>query len=300
MNGKLKRVFFTMLCITITGMAFAEEASVIPQKTLRLTLEPSFAFQFQDWEWTGVSSEKVMLVNTGLGIEYGPADWINVQLLWNPGINIWSKIEGGKYGIISDLFLGIKMAVIGEEALAESEKIRFSLAAGMILPLAGFGKGDKSDAEREPDQHLWGSALRLYFDYVINEKILIDLYLEGVYYPTQWSSNPVFKTNLVKHYVDITAEMEAHFRFALGQSGYAIKFGFPVTFFFAPVMNANDEHAVKNQLYLGAGTYVGLVFGKIPLELLIRYNGAIFGKNTEPFHKVSLLGRFSVNLAKKS
>ena len=293
---RLGKIVFIMLFLSMAGSAFSEEAELIPAKTFRITLAPSFGFQVQEWDWKGVSSEKVMLFNTGLGIEYGPASWINLQLLWLPGINVWSKIEGGNYGMLSDLFLGIKAGIFGNGALVSSEKTRFSIALGMKMPLAGLFTKEKADTVREPDQHLWASAFRIYFDYITNSMFFINLYTEVSIYPPQWTVNPAYKTRMAAHYFDMTAELEGHLRYVTENAKLAIKGGIPITLFYAPVFNANDDS--EHQLCFSAGLYFGLDFLNAPVELLIKYRAALLGINTEPLHRASLIARFDIGRKK--
>jgi hypothetical protein len=278
--------------MTTICAAYAEDAALVPERTLRASLIPSFGFQFQKWEWEGVSTENVTFAGIGLGLEYGPAGWINFQALWDPGVNVYSKINGGDYGIMTDLFLGFKLGLFGKEALIQSEKTRLSVAAGMKTPLGGFYITEKARTVREPDQHLWGTVLRLYFDYVIKPFVTIDVYLEGVYYPQQWTYNPAYKTNMVNHPVDITPELEFHFSYPLPKSSVTLKGGLSATFFIAPVTNSNDDNA-SNQYRFSAGAYLGAAFAG-NYEILARYHAPIAGLNTEPVHIASLVARFLI------
>ena len=284
----------------ILGTAFAEEAALVPGRTLRISFAPaSFGFQAEEWDWKGVSTEKVMAFSMGLGLEYGPTDWINLQMLWFPGINVYSSISGGSYGLMTDLFLGAKIGILGKGFLAESEVMRLSLRPGMKMPLAGYNASEKTTVLREPDQHLWGTALGLYFDYIPRPFFFVNAYLEGVYYPLQWSYNPLFKTNLVNHFLDITTEVEMHFQFSL-KNGIILKGGIPVNFFIAPMINANDNNARESQYCFGSGVYVGMVFKQqhMAMDLTIRYHAPIVGINTEPVHRVDLLFGFLIPLFK--
>ena len=293
----IKLIYMVILVIMITSTAFAEEAALVPGNTLRVSFAPSFGFQIQTWEWEGVSTDEVMLASLGLGLEYGPADWVNFQLLWMPGINVYSKISDGDYGRMTDLFLGIKIGLWGQKgALKESEKIRFSVAPGMKMPLGGFNATEKAETVREPDQHLWGSALRLYFDYIINPLFFVNVYVEGIYYPKQWTYNPAYKTNLVDHPLDINSELEIHFRYPLQNSSIALKGGLSAAFFIAPTMNSNDSDAT-NQYCFSTGLSFGAEFSP-SFDLALRYRFPITGINTEPVHLVSIVARYLFPISK--
>ncbi|MCL2481494.1 MAG: hypothetical protein FWF38_07270 [Spirochaetaceae bacterium] len=292
LNKHTKKLIFTIiLSIMIMGTAFAEEAALVPGNTLRVTFVPSFGFQIQTWDWEGVSTDEVMFASLGLGLEFGPADWVNFQLLWIPGINVYSKISDGDYGNMTDLFLGVKIGLWAQEgALFESDKIRFSFAPGMKMPLGGFNATEKAETVREPDQHLWGSVLRLYLDYIINPLFFVNVYLEGIYYPKQWTYNPAYKTHLVEHPIDINSELEVHFRYPLKNSAIALKGGLSAAFFIAPVMNSRDDDAT-NQYCFSTGMYFATEFSP-SFDLALRYRFPITGINTEPVHLVSIVARY--------
>ena len=297
-NKMIKKIICIAILIAVMGTAFAKEATLLPANTLRLSLIPSFGFQVQTWEWEGVSEEKVTLCSIGLGVEYGPADWINFQLFWDRGVNVYSKIDGGDYGRMTDLFLGFKIALWGKEgALKEAEKIRFSFAPGMIMPLGGFNtNSEKAETAREPDQHLWGSALRLYFDYIINPFVFVNIYAEGIYYPKQWTYNPAYKTHMVNHPIDINSELEVNFNYPL-QNKIVLKGGLSANFFIAPTMNSNDSSAPSNQYCFSSGLYFGAAFNP-SFDAFLRYKFPITGINTEPVHLVSIVARYSIPFSK--
>jgi len=293
-----------LLCVFIAGMVLAgtvvygEEASLVPEKNLRFTLAPSYGFQIQQWD---KDAEKVTFFNIGAGIEYGPADWINLQILWIPGINVWSKIDAeGNYGRLYDLFAGTKVYIAGEGALIDSEKtrkMRFSAAVGLKVPLMSMTAEEKAETLREPDQQLWGSALRLYFDYIFHPYFYANVFAEGVFYPPQWTANPGYSGGLVKHWTDITGELEGHFEYPIENAGIVIKAGIPVRFFFAPVINAADIETESSYCF-SAGAYIGIGFTRtsVPLEFKIRYQAPISGKNYDPVHRVSLIARISAKV----
>lgn len=294
----MKRTAFISLCLLLVlGSAFTEEAALVPENNIRFTLAPSFGFQAQEWDWTNVAADKVMLFGAGVGIEYAPADWINVQALWFPGINAWSQIEGGNYGRFSDVFVGIKAAILaGETALVEAEKfknIRFTAALGLKIPLP-----KTPDSVREPDQHLWGSAARLYFDYTFSSLFTLNAFAEGIYYPRQYADTPNFSPVVVEHYMDLNGELEGRFRYPVEKAGIILYWGLPIGLFVSPVYNAEDPAAADRQMRFQAGAYFGVGFTRIPLELFVKYNAPITGLNDQPVHRISLSARYLLNIGR--
>jgi hypothetical protein len=292
-----RTVFAAFYLILVLGSARAEETALVPKDKLRFTIAPSFGFQLQEWDWTNVATNKVMLFNAGLGVEYAPADWINAQLFWLPGVNVWSRIDGGSYGRFSDIFLGFKAGILaGDAALFENEKfknINLSAALGIKIPLPATG------GSREPDQHLWGSVVRVYFDYIFNPLFTLNMFVEGIYYPRQYADTPNFISGTVGHYLDLRGELEGRFQYPLQKAGLVLYWGVPLSLFVAPVYNALDPSAGR-QMAFSAGAYFGLAFSRapVPLEVFVKYSAPIAGTNDQPIHRISLIGRVSVNIGR--
>ena len=259
----------TILTMSIlTGIVYAEEAAVLPENNLRLSQSHNFGFVDE-----GAS------VSWGFGAEYSTSNWLSLQLFADTFLNPQPYAGSGS------IFFGLKGYIMGEGALAPiaGEWLRFTTALGILFPPA-------SEPDRlNQDQKLWGSALRIHSDFIFVNWFFLNLYFEGVYYPLQHSSNEAFYGERVAHYLDLTWELEFHFVIAL-ESGVVLKCGVPVRFFYAPWMNETDEHA-RNQYLLSAGTYFGVTLPNSaqPLELYLRYNAHILGRNIRQVHNVSLI-----------
>jgi hypothetical protein len=296
-SKKMKKILFSVLCVLLIGAAaFAADATLLGENTLRFTLAPAFGFQVQEWDWEKVPTDKAMFFNIGLGAEYGVTNWIGAELLWIPGVNAWSKIEGGKYGLFNDIYFGVKGGIMGPGALIPLDGMRFSAALGLLGPMPVVG----DDVVREPDDHLWGTVLKLYYDYIPSPMFTLDVLLETAIYPNQYGSAPNWEEGMVKHYADIGFELEGRFTHPIEGKGFTIYWGIPVRMNLSPVMNDNDADAGELRYSLAPGLYFGMGFEKtpVPIEWYLKYSAPVIGLNDQPVHLVSLLGRVSIDLKK--
>jgi hypothetical protein len=279
-----------LLCFCL-GFAWAEETELVPSRTIRLSLAPSFGFQLQKWE--GLDAEKVMAFNTGLGLEYSVNDWIGVQALWIPGVNAWSSTEnGGTYGLLSDIYGGPKFSMIGSASPIKREDMRLAIAAGLIMPLPST---DSSGFEG--DRHLWGSSLEVYFDYIFTEVFYLNLYTQMVFYPDQRYIGPNYFTRSVFHPLDLSFELEPRFRHEAG-NGVVLHWGLPVNFSVAPWLNYNDADREGTELCLSAGAFFTASFTspRVPFDISARYTAPAWGRYVQPVHRVDLTGRIYFKL----
>jgi hypothetical protein len=285
-----------LLLVFVFLPAFAEETALLPGKTLRVTLAPSFGFQVQEWE--GREGAKVMLFNTGLGLGYGVSEWFNVQVLWVPGVNAWSELKATSgtgsytYGYNSDIFLGLKIGILGPDAPLVKENMRFALAAGLVAPLPVTDGSDWEGA-----YHLWGTALRLYYDYVFTPLFYLNVYVETAYYPNQRLVGPNYGTRSVDHPLDLNFELDFRFQYPLEEKGMILHWGVPLRFFAAPWINRNDSSKGNERVMrFTPGVFFTASWVKLqfPFDLTLRYEAPLWGKYDMPIHRVSLLGRIYV------
>jgi hypothetical protein len=276
------------LCFCLS-FALAEEAELAPAQTLCITLSSYFGSQLQEWE--GSAAGKVTAVNAGLGIEYSVTDWLTAQALWIPGINAWSRMDGGgKYGLLSDIYGGFKIGIIGEASPAQREDMRLTLGAGIIAPLPST-----NSSAREGDRHLWGSALKVYYDYIFADFFYLNAYAEAVFYPNQRYEGPNYSTRSVFHPLDLSFELEPRFKHEIG-NGVALHWGLPLNFFAAPWQNRNDEAAKGAELRFTPGAFFTASFTgiKLPFDVSLRYAAPAWGKYVQPVHRVELSARLYV------
>ena len=116
-----------ILCV-LSSLSFGEEAELIDEGTLRFTHPLYFGFQTNDVE------DKAYALGWGLGLEYGVTDWLNLQVLWNPGF--WGVLNGGNMGHFSDIFMGVKALLISKYGLIPIlDFMRLSTALGIKMPI---------------------------------------------------------------------------------------------------------------------------------------------------------------------
>jgi hypothetical protein len=155
------------------------------------------------------------------------------------------------------------------------------------------------DSLREPSLHLWGTSLRVYFDYLINPMFTVNAYLEGIYYPWQYADAPHFTQGAVSHYLDITTEVEGRFQYPLPDSGLVLMGGIPINFFIAPVYNALDSYAPDMQYRFSVGAWFGVTFTNtpVPIDVFLKYTAPLVGENDQGVHKISLVGRVTIPIS---
>jgi hypothetical protein len=205
---RMKKVIALGLFCFICGTAFlfADDAGVLPARTGRFYLTPTFAFAngFYDTDgaWQSYESGQGALQGFLLGaaLEYGIFDWLSAAVQWTPGWMAASHVDGAVINSdnvnangVTDLFIGGKFQLIGEKAPVQSSLFRFSLAAGVKTPLPGpdfeqqyenaLKPGNQPVTGANQDRHVTGFGVRSYFDWVISKNFYIDLYGEFISYP---------------------------------------------------------------------------------------------------------------------
>jgi hypothetical protein len=271
-----KLILMILVTCIFTATAYSEEAAVIPEGSLRISESHNFALA-SDGE-----------ICWGFGAEYATTDWLNLQVLWNSGLRLHPEIGA------STLYLGFKTYIFGDGALVPvaGQWLRFSTALGLLVP-----PDETEPTLLDQDQKLWGSSLRLFSDFICNKYFYINLYGEAVFYPPQHTKTKVFYGgDKVAHYLDLTAEMELRFEVPV-KHGIVLMFGAPVRFFYAPWMNAEDEHA-ESQYLLTTGGYFGLTSlgGSHPVEIYLRYKANILGQYVNQSHHASIIFKVTFDI----
>jgi hypothetical protein len=213
-----KLLSVSLILLALGSMAFAEDAKVMPMMVGRVYFAPTFAFAVggydEDGSYESLGSGKGSLkaLNLGFALEYGVIDWITAALQWAPGWTVWSDVDRKVPRSVNlatqstvdsdssvngngpaDIFLGAKIQIIGEKAPVKSTMFRFAVGPGIKIPLPATdmdeqfknaGKGDDVTASNG-DYHVFGTGVRVYFDYIINEHFFINLYNETLFYPVK-------------------------------------------------------------------------------------------------------------------
>lgn len=183
----MKKLWILLVLATFVLPVFADDALVLPQGVLRISIAPSYGFADKTWDkdgeaqditsTIGTKSDGVKYFNVGIAFEYGINDWITGALQWTPGWNIWSTmgfdktslpagalglspplppttliplyLDKATLGSFLDLFLGAKIQIVGKKAPVQNDQMRFSVAPGVKIPLPGASAADVKPTEDE-------------------------------------------------------------------------------------------------------------------------------------------------------
>ena len=257
----MKKFLLLGLALLFLGSAlFADDAKVMPMMVGRVYVAPTFSFApgvfDTDGKYQKFDNGSVRLFNLGFAVEYGVINWITAAVQWVPGWTPWSDLEGptgsDKTNVngVADLFAGAKIQIVGEKAPVATNRVRFSVAPGVIIPMPGpdFEEQVKKMSNGEDatissmDNHVFGAGARFYFDYVINEHFFINLYNETIFYPVKQDLNKydpttaVIKGGMLATY---GAMMPPAAIAALNDVGGDVKYNYRLTFEIEPQFSTN-------------------------------------------------------------
>ena len=207
-----KFLLLGLALLLLSSALFAEDAKVMPLRTGRLSLAPSFTMGEKVFDDDGsrvdAKYDSLKIFNFGAALEYGITGWLTGAVQWAPGVNIWSSIDMAlplpsnpmassasdvRLLDVGDLFVGAKMQILGKDALIKNERMRLAFAPGIKIPFSGPNfkeqtknaeKGDKVTPDAM-DNHALGLGLRSYYDFIINDKFFINFYNEALFYVTE-------------------------------------------------------------------------------------------------------------------
>jgi len=125
----------------------------------------------------------------------------------------------------------------------------------------------------DPDRHAFGMGGRVFFDYIINSDMFVNLYNETIYYfPREDVEYFGGVWDEVKYGMDLTFEAEFHYAMAVAEA-LKLNLGLPVRY----VMNTEEDSNV-----FSLNPTVGVFFtGKVPFEVSVAYNIPLMGKNID-------------------
>ncbi|MDR1900182.1 MAG: hypothetical protein LBQ55_09255 [Treponema sp.] len=290
----MKRITCALFLGALLFPLAAEEASVLGENVLRITLAPVvFGFAGDEWDDQGQRKkfDGIGFYNMGLGAEYGVTGALTAFVQWAPGANLWSDgPDGGEIGPLSDVFLGGKGQIIGGEGPVRREDMRLSAALAVKAPLPS-GK----NTVRELDSHLWGLAARAYYDYVFFPFFFLNGYTEFIYYPEQRADNPNFGSGRVYHPLDITIEIEPRFVWDVAE-GIRLVAGIPLTYRVAPETTLDGRGLGNDRHRFSIGPNAGILLSQfavrdfsLPFELDLGFDIAAAGKNDAAINRFTLL-----------
>ena len=259
-----KFLVFGLALLLLSSALFADDAKVMPLRTGRLSLAPSFTMGEKKFDDEGsrvdAQYDSLKMLNFGAALEYGIISWITGAIQWAPGVNMWSKLDMSlplanmslstsdvRLLDVGDLFVGAKMQILGKDAPVKNEMIRLAFAPGIKIPFSGPDfdkqaenavKGDKVTPDTL-DNHALAAGLRSYFDFIINDKFFINFYNEALFYATKRDLGKTgYQQNLVASGIDQINQLAgalmptapALFEYGKTKYGYELTFELEPTF----------------------------------------------------------------------
>ena len=282
----MKKYTLAAAFIVAAFVARGEEAAGPPEGMLRASLVPSARL------FDGTA------VNLGLGADYGITPWLSLSLDWIPGITLWSTYNGRTETIrFADMNIFGRVQIFGTDALLPLEGMRLAAALGIKYPLP------PRNGERELADHLWGAALRVFYDYYVNELYYLNAALEAGYYPDQWLDSPRFrngegKPGRVSRPAAFTLEVDNRFTYSL-REGMILRGSLPL------LLGASLRTAVGGERVSGFGWNVSVRptagiylenLAPLPLELSLGYDFPLAGNPRPKGHSLTLCGRVFIPL----
>ena len=318
-----KFLVFGLALLLLSSALFADDAKVMPLRTGRLSLAPSFTTGTKafDAEGTRVDADALKVLNFGAALEFGITSWITGAIQWAPGINVYSDVDtqvppvNNPYVLstskvrlldVGDLFVGAKIQFIGKEAPIKTDMFRMAFAPGIKIPLPGpdYEKQGKNSIAGDPvtpvnfDNHVLAIGLRSYLDFIINDKFFINLYNESLFNVTkkdfakagyeEYMGTVLGGTEgKVSYGYSFTLELEPVFSTPIG--GVLFTASIPLTY----VMTPGATHEYTTMTVKGNQTQsfsinpgVAFMFYKwaVPFEFAVNYKAPLWGMYTKANH----------------
>jgi hypothetical protein len=273
----------------------ADTAEGPAQGVLRVRLDFSALTGHGGWDAEGRSVPDGVLNYTapGFDLEYGVIPWASLFARWQPGY-LFSVVTGeGDAGRLGDFRFGLRLGLLGEQALIKIGFLRLAVFAGVKTP---FPSGD--DTAWEPDTHLWGAAFGLSFDYIPLSWFQVNLSGDVLLNPEQISDNPAFGRRRVNHPLDTTFILEPRFSI-LKPDG--ITFALPVVYDYSLESEFQGQGRGDERRFLSAGYSYSLVSRNAawPFEVTARYLFPLYGMNQLKLHRLDLSTRIEIPLLRK-
>jgi hypothetical protein len=293
----MKTVTLFMAMIVIgTAAVYAEDAAVLPAKTLRLDAGTAIGFVREGWGKDGkkVDMPDAAIIGPTINVAYGFADWVTAVLDWTPGVTDTdlTSIDVGSdgnsaqeiYEGLGDFTLKGQFQIIGNNAPVSSERFRMRVTAGVVIPFPGI---DDKDAL---GNHIWGMGGDVSFDTIITDTFFFNVFGEVFVFPVKNQS----KTN---NTWEFSLETGPHYALAIGTASLA--FALPVNW---SVSQENDERLLID----GLSSHVLTLRPSLALKLTrpfrinieIEYAFPVYGKNNAITHTITVKAPVNFNFAK--
>jgi len=206
-----------LLLLLSAALAFADDATVLPQGVFRIRAIPSYTTVDQSYDTSGNSFNDLQgsVFTMSGAAELGIIAPITFGLQWAPGYNAvdnftalpasFSKLSpllssfalslpsAGNLSVIgpADLQIGAKIQVIGDQGFIQNKTFRIALTPGVQVPLDSYNvtteaqnavSGSAFRPSSTSEYQSYGLGLKGDVDYQINDMFFINLHGEGLYF----------------------------------------------------------------------------------------------------------------------
>ena len=270
----MKKIAIIFIFLLLSFGLFAQDARVMPSGVGRFNIKPSFSFTAGEYDGQGnfdrFDEFQARLFNLGFGVDFGVLDWLTVSAQWASGWALWAD-EDAVANDLSELFVGVKILLLGQQAPFASSDFRFSVAPGVFVPLV--------------TDHIFAFGARFYFDWIFNRNFFVTLSNETMFFPFDEDF-----ANAGPDFSGIKGDANYSLRFGIGSvfntpitGGLDFAVGLPASYRFLPY----PQHS------LDINPHVSLFFRNtfLPLELKLQYYIPLWGRDSITRHDLSLLFR---------
>jgi hypothetical protein len=278
----VKRLIFLFVAGIITAsFSFAENAEVLPARTLRVDADADFGFIREGWDDDGKKTDApdAVVAGTALGISYGFTEWFTAVFDWFPGLADADLIgvdfpddgdgEVEIYEGLSDFSLKARFQVIGDSGLLKNQRFRLRLSPGIMIPFPGI---DDKDAL---GNHAWGPGVEVSADAFIIDDLFINAACDFYWFPF----DNKLKTN---NEWELTLESGPHYRFGIGVVDFVVSL--PINW---KAAQGNGMGETSHLLTLRPALELKLT-RPFTVDIGIEYAFPVHGKNNYATHTITI------------
>jgi hypothetical protein len=299
-----KILIFALLAAFIAPM-FADDAKVLPAGVIR----PTFAYIYntydESYDTDGELSDvdKVAMNMLGAALEFGVTESITLAAQWVPGYTFLSETEQTGYEKLnlngfSDLFLGAKAQILGNQGFLKNDTMRFSLALGAVIPLNAYDAADEYENYASGDDFTFksisndafGLGFRAYYDIIITPDFYVNFYAQYVHYFETEKESTVLQTimnggsAITYDYgstFSLDFEIEPNYTFKFNE-GNKLSIGVPFAFAYTPEYDVDgvtqdDSDTMLFSVAPALNFFTTALY--IPMDFKVQYSIPLYGEN---------------------
>jgi hypothetical protein len=293
----MKRCILSLgFSIIMVSLAFAEDAAVLPMRTLRVDADAAIGFVHEGWD-TGskkMDAPDAVIIGASIRVAYGFIDWFTAVLDWSPGvadtdltaIDIGNDGDGAAetYEGLSDFSLRAQFLIIGDNAPVSSERFRLRFTPGLVIPFPGIEDKDVIG------NHTWGIGGDVSFDTFIIENFFVNVFSEVYWFPIDNKS----KTN---NEWEVALEAGPHYAISIGGAGLA--FELPVNWNMSLDNNTGIPADKLSSHLLSLRPALELKLTRpFAVTIGLEYTIPLYGKNNYAAHTITIKAPVYFNFAK--